>query len=290
MNKVSAYFNRPASPDTKPWLVVIVASLLVCFLLAFFQPFGIERFSATIKCYVVTGFTLVTAIAVSIVGYLFPFLFKKFYNPSTWTIGKSLVNNVILIVLIASGNFFFDRSISHRQTETFGFVLLSYILATLLIGFIPAVVSFFIVQNDVLKRNLHDAKAMNNQLAERLQNTVQLHHTDVNRIVLSGSTKESVTLYPDNILYIESSGNYVKINYLRDNVVKQKQLRTTIAQMDKELELYPYIIRCHRAYMINTSFINHVEGNSQGFQLRLRHVREEVPVSRSYLKVIRNKL
>jgi DNA-binding LytR/AlgR family response regulator len=290
MNKVSTYFNRPASSNAKPWVVIIVASLLVCFLLGFFQPFGIEKFSATVKCYVVTGFTLVTAIAISIVGYVFPFLFKKFYDPLTWTIGKSLVNNVILIVLIALGNFFFDWSISQRQTETFGIVLLSYILATLLIGFIPAVVSFFIVQNYTLKQNLHDAEVMNSQLTERLQNTVQLNHTDADMIVLSGNTKESVTLYPDRILYIESSGNYVKINHLHDNAVKQKQLRTTIAQMDNNLALYPHIVRCHRAYMVNTSFITHVEGNAQGFRLRLRHVKEEVPVSRSYIKIIRSKL
>jgi DNA-binding LytR/AlgR family response regulator len=131
---------------------------------------------------------------------------------------------------------------------------------------------------------------MNGQLAERLQNTLQYDHIEIDRIVLSGSTKESVTLYPDSILYIESSGNYVKINCLHNNVVKQKQLRTTITQLDKELQPYPSIARCHRAYMVNTSFITHVEGNSQGFRLRLRHVKEEVPVSRSYLKVIRDRL
>ncbi|MDR1119828.1 MAG: hypothetical protein LBM08_02810, partial [Dysgonamonadaceae bacterium] len=153
--KLTAYFNKPTPLYAKPWVVVIVASLLIGFLLGFFQPFGIERFSITVKCYVVIGFTLVTAISTSIVGYLLPFLFKKFYNPLTWTIGKNSINQFVLILLIALGNSFFDWSISHRQTETFGFVLLSYILITLLIGIIPAVVSFFIIQNDRLKRNLH---------------------------------------------------------------------------------------------------------------------------------------
>lgn len=242
MNKLLAYLNKPAPFNTKPWVVVIVATLLVCFLLGFFQPFGIDSFNVKVKLFVITGFTLVTAVATSIVGYLFPYLFKKFYNQSKWTIGKSLINNILIILLIALGNSIFDWSIGHRLNSTFGSVLLSYILATLLIGIIPALVSIFIVQNNALKKNLHDAIVLNNQLSQRLQSSTNIHHIETDVIELYGETKEAVTLYPDNILYLESSGNYVKVNYLFDNAVKQKQIRTTITQTEKDLQNYPYVI------------------------------------------------
>lgn len=284
------YLNRPVSFNTKPWVVVIVATLLVCFLLGFFQPFGIDSFNVKVKLFVITGFTLVTAVAISIVGYLFPYLFKNFYNQSKWTIGKSLINNILIILLIALGNSIFDWSIGHRLNSTFGSVLLSYLLATLLIGIIPALVSIFIVQNNALKKNLHDAMIINNQLSQRLQSNMNINHIETDSIELFGETKETVTLYPDNILYLESSGNYVKVNYLFDHVIKQKQIRTTITQIEKDLQNYPYVVRCHRAYMVNVLHIINVEGNSQGLQLNLQYLKEEIPVSRSYIKKIKDKL
>jgi hypothetical protein len=290
MNKILAYFRKPTSFNNKPWVVVIIVCLLVCFILAFFQPFGIENFSTDVKYYVIIGYTLVTAISTSIVGYLLPFLFKKFYNSSKWTIGKSLINNVLIILLIALGNSIFAWSIGHRQIGTFGSVFLFYILVTSLIGIIPVIVAIFIVQNNALKKNLYDAKLINDQLAKRLKDTIQLNYIEPEVIVLSGNTKETVTLYPDSILYLESSGNYIKIKYLLKGVIKQKQLRTTIAQMEKSLHYYPYIVRCHRAYMVNISYIINIEGNSQGFQLDLRYLKEKISVSRSYIKAIKDKL
>lgn len=290
MSKLLSYLNKPASYNTKPWVVVIIASLLVCFLLGFFQPFGIENFSATVKLYVITGFTLVTTISTSIVGYLFPYLFRKFYNPSKWTIWKNLLNSIFIILIISCGNFLVDLSMGHRQTETFGSILFSYILVTLLIGIIPSLVSMYIVQNNALKRNLNEATLINDQLSERLKDTIQINHIETDIIELTGKTKETVVLYPDNILFLESSGNYVKINYLLDDTVKHKQIRTTISQIEKELQNYKYIVRCHRAYMVNILYIDNVEGNSLGLQLNIRYLKERIPVSRSYIKEIKDKL
>lgn len=289
MNRILLYLNKSASFNTKPWVIIVVASLLVCFLLGFFQPFDIDKFGIHTKFYVVIGYTLVVTISTSIVGYLLPFLFKNFYNPLKWTIGKSLINVALIILLIALGNSIFDWSIGHHLKETFGSVLLSYILVTSLIGIIPALVSIFIVQNYALKKNLHDARIMNHKLTERLHDTHLSTSPETDVIVLSGETKETVTVYPDCILYLESSGNYVKVNYLCDGVVTQKQIRNTISQIASDLQCFTYLVRCHRAYMVNVSYITNIEGNSQGYQLSLKYLEEEIPVSRSYTKEFKNK-
>jgi hypothetical protein len=249
-----------------------------------------DQLHVKVKCFVVIGFTGVTAIATIISGYLHPFLFKSFYNPSRWTIGKSIIHNILLIAWIVLGNAVFDWSMGGRLISTFGLVLLSYLIITPLIGIIPALVSIFIVQNNALKRSLEDAKVINNRLSERLQDKNQVNHIAANRIELTGETKEKLSLYPDRILYIESIGNYVKVNYLLDNVAAQKQIRTTLARMEKELQNYSYVVRCHRAYMVNVLYLVNVRGNSQGLQLNLQYLKEEVPVSRSYIDKIKDKL
>jgi len=290
MNKIFAYFNKLAPYNNRPWVIVIIASLLVCFLLGFFQPFGIGNLSLVSQLYVIVGFTLVTAICTTVVGYLFPYIFKKFYTQSNWTIGKSLLNQIFLILFIALGNFCFDWAITDREPDTFLPVLLSYLSVTFFIGIIPAFVSFFVVQNSALKRNLSEARLMNERLIKRLHNQTNVKQPETNVIVLTGNTKESISISPENILYLESSGNYVKVNYLLNNIVKQKQLRATISQIEQQLEQCPYILRCHRAYMVNISFVSNVAGNSQGLQLSLRYAKEEIPVSRSYIKIMKDKL
>lgn len=131
---------------------------------------------------------------------------------------------------------------------------------------------------------------INNQLAERSQTKQNISLIDSNSIQLSGDTKESVALYPNDILYLESSGNYVKINFLADNVLKVKQIRTTISRLEAELHEYPYLIKCHRAFIVNTQHITKIEGNSQGLKLQIKHMIEEIPVSRSYIKKIKDGL
>ena len=328
MKRFSAYLNRPTTYNTKPWVVIIAASLIVGFLLTLFQPFGIANISTPKRYYMIVGFMLVTAISTFIVGYILPLIFKRFYAPSKWTIGKSLFNQAIIFIFIGIGNFLFDWCLTNRPYEIFFSVFLTYLLATLILGAIPAAISSFIIQNNLLKQNLSDAHKMNEQLSKRLQadrqsekqtnrqtegrpadqaNEQSYEQTESisdertgrqadkngsqNRtITLSGTTKESITLLPENILYLESIGNYIKVVYLADDNVKSKQLRNTLGQIEQELKYYPNIVRCHRAYMANLSFVTNIEGNSQGLLLHLRHINETLPVSRSYIKSIREQL
>ena len=59
----------------------------------------------------------------------------------------------------------------------------------------------------------------------------------VDAIILSGDTKEIDLRTSDNIMYMESSGNYVDVCY-REGNMKHKLLRSTIKQMDEMMEKY----------------------------------------------------
>lgn len=53
---------------------------------------------------------------------------------------------------------------------------------------------------------------------------------------------------------------------------------------------YPFIQKCHRAFVVNLHFVEKVKGNSQGYRLMLKGWDEEIPVARSYNKEIREKM
>lgn len=108
-------------------------------------------------------------------------------------------------------------------------------------------------------------------------------------VLLAGSTKDYLSLDPHALLYLEACGNYVKIYYEAEGKAKQRLLRATIKQMEGTLRPYRFILRCHRAFLVNTDRVIQVQGNSQGYRLLFRETAEEVPVSRAYTGIVRER-
>ena len=288
MDGIIRYLKQPYPANEKPWQTVIVAFIAVFLLLALFQPFHLQ--GVFNKWLIIGGYSLVTAVCTFIVTYAFPVIFKKFYQAATWTNCKNMLNNLIIILTISLGNFLFDISIWHREPEIFLSVFLFYLIATFIVGLVPVTVISFFIQNNSLKRNLREAKESNNRLLERLAANEPALPFNSGMITLSGTTKDSVSFNPETLLYIESSGNYTTFYYQENDIVKQKQLRATISQIETDLQPYPDIVRCHRAFMVNIAQIVSVTGNSLGFQLKLKYTKDEVPVSRTYTKLIRTRI
>ena len=100
-------------------------------------------------------------------------------------------------------------------------------------------------------------------------------------VTLKGTTSEMVTLEISQLLYIEAVGNYVKVYHLRDGQVRNDMLRATSKQMEEELNDYPMIVRCHRAFLVNLGQVERIIANSGSMQLCIKHCNESIPVSRS---------
>lgn len=106
-------------------------------------------------------------------------------------------------------------------------------------------------------------------------------------IILEGSTNEKVTLDISHLLYIEAVGNYVKVCQLRDNEVHTDMLRSTMKQVEDNLQAYPMIVRCHRAFLVNLGQVEQISSNSRAMQLIMRHNQDAIPVSRSNIAQVK---
>ncbi len=284
-NKVLRYLSQPASINNKPWLSVLICAVVVFFILAIFEPFNF-RLNSINQFWVLIGFVITTLIFTSISFVLLPLIFKNFYNPIRWTIGKSLLNNFYLLLIMGVGIVCYDYFIITNQLpQYFPMGFLIDLFATLTIGIIPLSIITIIIQNSSLKRNLTSSNEINQILSERVK---ALSKDDDKIITLKGSVKESITLNPEDILYIESEGNYVNIFYRQQNMTTNKLLRSTIKQLEESLQNFPMLIRCHRAFIVNTNFILSTKGNAQGYLLTLNYTSSEIPVSRTYLKDIKD--
>ena len=109
-------------------------------------------------------------------------------------------------------------------------------------------------------------------------------------VTLTGTTNEHITLEISNLLYIEAVGNYVKVCQLQGNEAHTNMLRATMKQMEDELQAYPMIVRCHRAFLVNLGQVEQISSNSRSMQLVMHHSHDAIPVSRSNVNKLKELL
>lgn len=153
-------------------------------------------------------------------------------------------------------------------------------------------------------KQLEEAQMLNGVLMERsrlVEVSKQESMTDTSsskeeRIMLEGSTKECVSLLLSDFIFAESEGNYVSIHYMEnpstgsEQTEKQTMLRTSMKNVVAILCVNTEIIQCHRAYIVNLRHVQSVEGRSSGIGLKLRHCDTIVPVSKSYVNEVKERI
>lgn len=247
MKRLLAYLNQPAPGyEGKPWKTVCIAALLVFFILFLIQPVGTNSIyiykNYAISPYIaLAGYSLVTALCLSLILYGGPVVCKKWYKH--WTLGKSIFLTFLIFVFITIGNvlydyFLFDSSRQANNPNELLPLLIVYIRITLLVGMIPMIMILIYQKNRYLAKNLQQAQELNQHLLNREHRETQIFPSSP--VLLSGSTKENITLHPEELLFIEAYGNYVKVHYLREGMIRQKLLRATIKQMAVTMgNIYP---------------------------------------------------
>ena len=111
---------------------------------------------------------------------------------------------------------------------------------------------------------------------------------DTQKITLfdnSGALKLSLNL--DNLFYIESDDNYIKVWYT-DNKgeLKQYMLRCRLKTVEESFK-GSGLVRCHRKYIVNIKKVSMLHKESDGYVLELS--REEIPpisVTKTYTDIV----
>ncbi|MGY0037324.1 LytTR family DNA-binding domain-containing protein [Pedobacter sp. NJ-S-72] len=95
--------------------------------------------------------------------------------------------------------------------------------------------------------------------------------------------QDNFNLDIDNLLFVKADGNYIELNNSGCSQLSAELKRISLTQFETQISAYPYIFRCHRAYLVNMLKIEKITGNSQGYLLYFNDTKARVPVSRKYL-------
>lgn len=291
----------------------LISAFIGTMFFAIFQPFGISQFGMTEKFLITCGLFFVAFAACmtceGIVKYVLRMPHDTKRGPN-YMMKRGLVfqlfNVIVLTVYVA---LYFDRFLNNELVDNN--LSMEHFLAIL-----AACVGccFFIGlywRNVYWKRHyakqLEEAQLLNGVLMERARVATSPSNSSFSGessevslpqnaedvrvpVTLEGNTKENVSLQLSDFLFAESEGNYVSVHHLEDEEERQTMLRTSMKSVIATLCTDNDIMQCHRAYIVNLSHVESVEGRSSGIGLRLHHCETVVPVSKSYVNEIKERI
>lgn len=280
------YLVQPYPIGENRWILIFSISIFVALFMTLFKPFGSASIKSNNLELLLSGYGLVTFVVLlfNLKGVVY--LFKNTFNEENWRVWKEILWYIYLISMIGVLNCLYSTFIGISDFSFSAFI--RFQIFTVLIGVIPAVVLIILNQNRLLLKNLEQSQILNNRVDE-LRHSVR---NETNRVVdfCSDNEKELLKINLDQLLYIESQGNYIRLFLLVNEAVTVNTLRSTLKSVEDLLAEYPEFIRCHRGYLVNLLNVKSVDGNSQGYRLHFNGSNSEVPVSRAFTKIFQESL
>ncbi|MGC1389695.1 MAG: LytTR family DNA-binding domain-containing protein [Bacteroidales bacterium] len=266
-----------------PFAGTLLIALFVFVFAVIYKPFNAHAakaldFDATMAVYsFLSGFFIFLSIKILKA-------IRFFSDSAEWNTFKELLSVFIVLLSLGIGiyllGFIIEPSAYRLNISTF----LNSLKGAFLTGIIP--LFFFTASN---YRYLLAESTDQNDVNVGGQRTENQPPEDLIQIS-SQLKKEELNFYPNQFLYAESEGNYVVFYLSINNQVKKEIIRNSINNIEQQLSEIPYILRIHRAFIVNLKKVRSRQGNTLGYLIKLTESEFKIPVSRKNTKVFNNLL
>jgi len=197
-----------------------------------------------------------------------------FSDPEDWTLLKELM--AVVISLIGMGiavyfaGFLLEPPVQRWNLTTFFDSLFSaFLIFVVPLSFFSIINYRYLLVSDIIKQfNTTEAYLKSSGESETL---IRME---------SQLKKEELSFYPDQFIYAESDGNYTVFHLKLEDQIRKKIIRNSISNIEQQLSVFPFLIRTHRAYIVNVRAVSSQKGNTLGYRLKLIGTDKEIPVSR----------
>jgi|SRR6056297_71560 len=255
----------------KQSLVGVIIGGILALIMILLQPFGTYSFESDHKYLIFSGFGLLAGAM-----YLFCARIENlwyYYKNETWEGGYEVVS-FIGFMLISSIPIHFYNQVFLNNLFGYNFYPYEYLKHGLwffghsLLPVMLILLPFYLY--------------FRNKLG------IIVSTKSLNEITLLGENKgEKLLIQKETLLFIKASENYVKIVYVRNNILHHKTFRNTLAAVKEQA---PFLYKSHRSYLVNIATIKTIRGNSQNAKIEFHHEDMVIPLSKSYYKTIKSAL
>ena len=245
----------------------------------YFQPFGINFFRSERDGYFVLGAGIMSAGTLFANTLILPGIMPKVFDPSKWTIRKEMVWNVWLFInlfVIFSFMAWFVKQIQFTDLPIF---------RTGALALLPLVLFNLINYNRALKDKM--VSVLDNSRRHLFRDEKPEIVTNIDVQLVAGNGKDIFSAKTEDILVFHSSGNYIEIFWLDNQIMKKKLFRQSFAVVEKYMNKKSQFVKCHRCWMVNLAKIESLSGNSKGYFVAIKNLGFKVPVSRNNISSFR---
>ena len=269
-------FNNNFKHNVKTIGLVAMGFMLLMF---YFQPFGINFLKLEDEGYFVLGACLMSTGTLFANTMILPGIMPKVFDSSRWTVLKEMVWNVWLfsnLYVIFAFLAWFGNKFQMADLPVFRIGALALL---------PLVLFNLISYNHALKDKMVDLldNSRKHWFGDEKPDIDKQH--DIQLTAENGKDVFSARL--ENILVFHSSGNYIEIFWIENQVRKKKLFRQTFAFVEQYLKEMTEFKKCHRCWLVNTKQIEELTGNSKGYFIEMQKLGFKVPVSRNYIYTFR---
>ena len=283
-----------------------ISTVFMVLAIAIFKPFGLGmwQWQAYVHLLAIFALGLFSCFLTEVILRFIVRMPRSYDRGVSYIISRNLRFQCINTPLVSLFICLYRHFVMSSLVEGNKLSLSNYLETLLIIAFLSFAIGLywrFKFRSRYLAAELEETRLMNEQLKKLQASHAGVSHQtedgplegDIkqnSQIKLEGTTNEHVTLTIADLLYIEAVGNYVKVCQQLNGDVQTTMLRATMKQMEDELQTYPMIVRCHRAFMVNLGQVEQISSKSRAMQLVIRHTHDAIPVSRSNVNKLKELL
>lgn len=256
--------------------------IFVFVFLMIFKPFRLDFYPAPRLMFIALGYACITFTCVFLATALLPRCMPSTFTEAKWTTGRQIIFTAGVIFFVGLANYLVSPLIVDSTFTFASFIRFQGI--TLSIALIPVSIYILMRQNVLLKKFSGQAEIIEKKLQERhdINPIPEPEKKSVNKFLFVGDYQnERIELFPDDLHVITSASNYIKLFHLQKEQLVYSMIRSTLKKAEEAVLTEANFFKCHRAYIINLDKVVHVQGNAQGYKVRIEGYEELIPVSRN---------
>lgn len=261
----------------------LIIFLLALFFNYFFVPFNVNAAEHKMDYFWISFIHALMPIVILLL--LYPFIYLSPSLDEHWTIGKDIIFLSVYLLLIGIGQFLIRDIIYDNPNNWSWGYLREEVSNTFLVG--------MLLVGLIVSANFNRLNARYIKEANLLEHSRRVFKTSHNVGIVPIETQVKMDRFDleiDQFLFAKAEGNYLILYMFNGQDIIQLLKRITIKEFEKQLGAIDQIVRTHRSYIVNLSFLEHVKGNAQGYQLSLQHGDSTIPVSRNMIPTFESRL
>ncbi len=262
--------------------ISVLVFVLTLFFNYFFEPFEINQKEHKLDFFWISALHAFVSFFVIFISSILFLFFRR--SADGWTIKKEFGFIFITLVLIGIGQFLIRDIIYNNPNNWSWGYFFEEIKNTVLVGTFFLAIVIPIIHYRFLKQNQKKLKQF------KPFKTLPITSSEGNVLIQTLVKTDDFNLDPAQLLYALSDGNYTEVNFLQGDKVKRKLIRIPLKRLEMQLTPFTYIHRTHRSYLVNLLHVHDIEGNAQGFKLKVHRDLANALVSRKMVDDFRNKM